>query len=132
MYRAYVQPTLTLGQPGGLQFSLAPRAWFYAIDFSRNNPDMPAYKGYASLQSTLTWKQKTKEPSQAYKFTTAFGLGDNGSNASWKFDLSFSVVQWVKFFTPRIHVQYFTGYGQTMRQYNQYSHGLRAGISLYD
>ncbi len=132
LYTAYLQPTFSFGQPQRLQLSLSPRAWVYVIGLSQNNPDMADYRGYADLSGTLSWKLKGQENNQAFKLRTAFGLGDNGSHSSLKIDLSFSVLQWCRWFTPRIHVQYFTGYGQTLRQYNASSHGLRAGISLYD
>ncbi len=130
LYRAYLQPTLTFGRPNNLQFSLSPRAWAYVIDLSRNNPDMAAYRGYADLHAALSWKN-ARNPDQYYKLAVAYGMGDNGGNSMLKLDLSVTVLPYIRF-TPRIHVQYFTGYGQTLRQYNQYSHGLRAGISLYD
>jgi outer membrane phospholipase A len=132
LYTSYLQPTFALGQPQSLQLSLSPRAWVYVIGVNRNNPDIANYRGYADLRGVLSWNQNGQEDNQAFKLTTAFGLGDDGSHSSLKFDLSFSVWQWCRWFTPRIHVQYFTGYGQTLRQYNQSSHGLRAGISLYD
>ena len=34
-------------------------------------------------------------------------------------------------FNPSIQVQYFTGYGQTLLQYNETSHALRAGLCLW-
>jgi phospholipase A1/A2 len=131
LYTAYMQPTVTFGLPDDLQLSLSPRAWMYVIDLSKNNPDMAAYRGYADLRSTLSWKLRPKA-NQGYILATAYGLGDDGNHYSLKFDFSLSVSQWIRWFTPRIHAQYFTGYGQTLRQYNQSSHGLRAGISLFD
>jgi outer membrane phospholipase A len=62
----------------------------------------------------------------------SYGMGDDGGYSSLKLDFSFSVKQWIHAFSPRIHAQYFTGYGQTLRQYNRYSHGLRVGFSLFD
>jgi outer membrane phospholipase A len=132
LYTAYLEPTFSLGRPGSLQISLAPRAWFYAINVGRNNPDIADYRGYADLRGDLRWRRKDQGDNQAWQLETTFRTGDQGSHSSLKFDLSFSVREFVSWFTPRIHVQYFEGYGQTLRQYNQSSHGLRAGISLYD
>ena len=132
LYTLYLQPALSVGHPGGLQFSLGPRAWAYAMDVSRNNADIASYRGYADLRDTLSWKKKEWDDDQACMLVTTYGVGDNGGYSTLKFDFSFSLKQWIHAFSPRIHAQYFTGYGQTLRQYNQYSHGLRVGISLFD
>ncbi len=131
LYTTYLQPTITFDLPGSVKLSLSPRAWMYVIDLSANNPDMAKYRGYADLHSTLSWKEN-RRLNRGYILETTFGIGDTGSHSSLKFDFSFSLSQWIGWFTPRIHAQYFTGYGQTLRQYNQNSHGLRAGISLFD
>jgi len=34
-------------------------------------------------------------------------------------------------FNPAIQLQYFTGYGQTLRQYDQTSHAFRAGLCIW-
>jgi outer membrane phospholipase A len=128
LYTAYLQPTLTLGQPQSLQIAFSPRAWVYVLGLSENNPDMASYRGYADLLTTLSWKKQNQD----YKLATAFGTGDDGNHSSLKVDFSFSLLQWTRWFTPRIHLHYFTGYGETLRQYNESSHGLRGGISLFD
>jgi outer membrane phospholipase A len=130
LYTTYLQPSITFVQPCGLQLSLCPRAWAYVINLSKNNPDIASYRGYADLLGTLSWKSP-HNPDQYYKLAATYGMGDDGGHSSLKLDLSVTVLPWIRF-TPRIHVQYFTGYGQTLRQYNARSHGLRAGISLYD
>jgi outer membrane phospholipase A len=121
---AYALPTLTIGLPDDLQLSLGPRAWIYVFGVSDNNPDIANYRGYADLTGTVTWKSN-------YQLTTEFRMGDQGDNPSLQFDFSFALPRSLGF-TPRIHAQYFTGYGETLRQYNQISHGFRAGLSLFD
>jgi len=37
----------------------------------------------------------------------------------------------LKSFNPTIQLQYFTGYGQTLLQYNQKSTAFRAGLCLW-
>jgi outer membrane phospholipase A len=121
---AYAQPTVTIGLPEDLQLSLCPRAWVYILGVSDNNPDIADYHGYADLTGTLIWKKN-------YQLTTKYTIGDEGDNPSLTFDFSFGLPRCTGF-TPRIHAQYFTGYGETLRQYNQISHGFRVGLSLYD
>jgi outer membrane phospholipase A len=61
-----------------------------------------------------------------------YRLGDHWDHSTVRLDFSMSLQQWLNFFTPRIHAQYFTGYGQTFIQYNKHSNGYRIGISLFD
>ncbi len=121
---AYLQPTVTIGLTDDLQLSLCPRAWVYIIAVSDNNPDIANYRGYTDLLGTVSWKKN-------YQLATRFRIGDEGDNSSLLFDFSFALPRSTGF-TPRIHAQYFTGYGETLRQYNQISHGFRVGLSLYD
>lgn len=120
----YAQPTATIALPDDLQLSLCPRAWVYILGVSDNNPDIANYKGYADLSGTVIWRRN-------YQLTTKFTIGDQGNNPSLTFDFSFGLPHFTGF-TPRIHAQYFSGYGETLRQYNQISHGFRVGLSLYD
>jgi outer membrane phospholipase A len=121
---AYAQPTVTIGLRDDLQLSLSPRAWVYVVGVSDNNPDIAQYRGYADVISSIRWKKN-------YQLATKFRIGDEGDNSSLQCDFSFALPRSTGF-TPRIHAQYFTGYGQTLRQYNQISHGFRLGLSLYD
>ena len=137
LFLAYTQTSfwdLLSSDPSFYDTDYNPEAFIYLPDLlaggGRNNPDMAAYRGYADLHAALSWKN-ARNPDQYYKLAVAYGMGDDGGNSMLKLDLSVTVLPYIRF-TPRIHVQYFTGYGQTLRQYNQYSHGLRAGISLYD
>jgi phospholipase A1 len=42
IYTAYLQPRITFGKPGHLQFALQPRAWTY-FWVGHNNPDIASY-----------------------------------------------------------------------------------------
>ena len=121
---AYIQPTLTFALPEDFQLSFSPRAWVYILGVSTNNPDVADYRGHADLVGSLTWRKN-------YQFTTKFTLGDHPDKSSIKFDFSFALPHSLGF-TPRIHMQYFGGYGESFRQYNQTSHSWRMGISLFD
>jgi phospholipase A1/A2 len=130
MNTIYLQPTATLDLPYNLQFSLQPRAWVY-IYVGDNNPNMDDYHGYADLRAALTWL----DPNSVEKIQVSmkFTLGDDGSHAGLLYDLRFNLagVPVLRKFNPSIQVQYFTGYGQTLLQYNQTSYALRAGLCLW-
>ena len=130
LYTAYLQPTATLNLPYNFQFMLQPRAWCY-LGLSDNNPDMAAYRGYGYLRTALTWADP--DSSEKIQFATKLETGDEWTHDGYTFDLRFNLadVPFLNKFSPTIQVQYFTGYGQTLRQYNQSSHGLRAGLCLW-
>lgn len=125
LYTAYLQPTFTFGRPGHLQLTLQPRAWTY-FWVGHNNPDIAEFRGYADLVSALTLK---KDPNSWANFQLAsrFRIGDEGTHAGIQIDLRYKVPH----FNPAIQLQYFTGYGQTLRQYNVLSHGFRAGLCIW-
>ncbi len=125
IYTAYLQPRITFGKPGHLQFALQPRAWTY-FWVGHNNPDIAAYRGYADLHAFLTLK---KEPNSWANFQveTRFRIGDGGEHPGIQVDARYKFPH----FNPTIDVQWFEGYGQTLRQYNKEAHGLRVGLCLW-
>jgi outer membrane phospholipase A len=126
----YLQPKATVDLPYNLQFSLQPRAWFY-VRVGDNNENIADYHGYADLLAALTWLDPNS--GEKIQLSTKFLVGDQGSHAGLLYDLRFNVVgvPFLRKFNPSIQVQYFTGYGQTLLQYNETSHALRAGLCLW-
>lgn len=125
LYTAYLQPTVTFGRPGHLQLALQPRAWTYFL-VGHNNPDIAEYRGYADLLSALTLK---KDPNSwaNFQLMTRFRIGDEGTHAGIQIDARYKIPH----FNPALQFQYFTGCGQTLRQYNVASHGFRVGLCLW-
>jgi phospholipase A1 len=115
---AYFRPTLAFGGTNDLRFSLQPRVWGYLGDLS-DNPDLAEYRGYFDLRATVAWKDL---------HLSALGrLGKDGENHSVQFDLTYPC-PWSSVY---LHMQYFTGYGESLLRYQQRSDVLRFGISLY-
>jgi outer membrane phospholipase A len=125
IYTAYLQPTVTFGRPGHLQFALQPRAWTYFF-VGHNNPDIAEFRGYVDLRAFLTLK---KDPNSWANFQveTRFRIGDGGEHPGVQVDARYKFPH----FNPTLDVQYFEGYGQTLRQYNREAHGLRVGLCLW-
>ena len=124
---AYFQPTFQFGLTHNLELDLQPRAWGY-LSVNPNNTDLRDYRGYADLRTVLDWRDDTGM--KRYELAARLRLGDHGSHPGLLVDLRTSLPQtWI--FNPAIDVQYFTGYGQTLRQYNATSWGLRAGLCLW-
>ena len=123
----YVQPTAEFDLPAHLRLTLQPRAWLY-FNMGSNNPDMADYRGYADLLSALSWT--SPRGGETIQFSTRFRIGDEGSHTGLQFDLRFNLPR-VLHFNPILQLQYFTGYGQTLRRYNQHSAAFRAGICIW-
>lgn len=125
LYTAYLQPTLTFGRPGHLQLTLQPRAWTY-FWVGHNNPNIAEFRGYADLVSALTLKNDPDSWAN-FQLSSRFRIGDEGTHAGIQIDLRYKIPH----FNPAIDLQYFAGYGQTLRQYNVESHSFRAGLCIW-
>lgn len=127
LYTAYLQPTAHLDLSDRWQFAVQPRAWAY-LSVGANNDDLAAYRGYADLRTSLTWFYG--EERKRIQLANQFRIGDSGRHPGLLIDLRIDLPAWARL-NPTVQLQYFTGYGQTLRQYNEYSHGFRAGLCLH-
>ena len=130
LYTAYLQPKANFALPHNLQLSFQPRTWVY-FGVSDNNADIADYRGYADLLTALTWVNPNC--GEKIQFATKLRIGDEGSHVGLQFDFRFNLagVPILQKFNPSIQIQYFTGYGQNLRQYNLASHAMRAGLCLW-
>jgi outer membrane phospholipase A len=126
LYTLYAQPTARVDLSDRLEFAFQPRVWEY-LSVGSNNEDLPAYRGYADLRTSLTWYY---EKDRRIQLTDQLRIGDSGRHPGLLIDLRMDLPKWAKF-NPALQLQYFNGYGQTLRQYNEYSHGFRAGLCLH-
>jgi outer membrane phospholipase A len=101
----YFQPTLRYQAATNLLFALQPRFW-----------------DYGDVSGSVTYEK--------IQLATELTLGKNGDHAGWQFDLRFNLPPYFRF-NPAIQIEYFNGYGQTLRQYNEFSSGIRAGLCLW-
>ena len=126
----YFQPKATFDLLWNFQFSLQPRAWAY-FRVGDNNPDIDDFHGYADLISALTWLDPNS--GEKIQLSNKFTIGDDGSHVGLTFDLRFNLIGLpvLRKFNPSIQVQYFTGFGQNLLDYNVSTHALRAGLCLW-
>jgi phospholipase A1/A2 len=126
----YVQPKATFDLPCNLQFSLQPRAWAY-YRVGDNNQDIADYHGYADLISALTWLSPTS--GEKIQLSNKLLVGDEGGHVGLLTALRFNLIGLpvLRKFNPAIQVQYFTGYGQNLLDYNVNTHAVRAGLCLF-
>jgi outer membrane phospholipase A len=120
---AYLRPTLTLGRDDGLQLTLQPRAWVYLGNLS-DNPDIADYRGYADLRAIVGWKRGLQ--------LSALGrMGKDANHGSLQLDLTYPMMKIFGSFSVYLDAQYFTGYGESLLEYNRRSEAFRAGFSIY-
>ena len=83
------------------------------------------------MLTDLTWTDPKSQ--ERIQLASKIRLGDAGNHAGLWFDLRFNLAgaPFLTKFNPALQVEYFTGYGQTLRQYNARSHGLRTGLCLW-
>ncbi|MGD0744658.1 MAG: phospholipase A [Verrucomicrobiota bacterium] len=123
MNTAYLRPTLTLGRDDGLQLTLQPRAWVYLGDLS-DNPDIADYRGYADSRAIVGWKR-------GLQFSALGRMGEDANHGSLQLDLTYPMMRIFGSFSLYLQAQYFTGYGESLLEYNQRSEAFRVGFSLY-
>jgi outer membrane phospholipase A len=119
----YLRPRVVFGKEDGLQLTLQPRAWTYIGDLS-DNPDIEEYRGYADLRAIVGWQRGPQ--------LSAIGrLGKDWNRESLQLDFTYPLMGFFpRSFSLYLHVQYFTGYGESLIRYNRRDSALRAGFSL--
>jgi len=126
----YFQPTATFDLTDSLAWRLQPRVWDY-LSMGEHDPDVAEYRGYVDLLTDLTWLDP--HSTERIQLAVKARMGDDWEHEGWWFTARFNLagVPWLRSFNPTVQVEYFTGFGQTLRQYNQSSHGLRVGLCLW-
>jgi phospholipase A1 len=119
---AYLRPSLTLGTDEKFMFTLIPRAWIYLGDLS-DNPDIAIYRGYADLRAIIGHK--------GLQLSALGRMGNEANRGSVQLDLTYPLTRLWGTFSVYLHAQYFTGFGESLLDYNQRSSAFRAGFSLY-
>jgi outer membrane phospholipase A len=121
---AYLRPTLFMGPEDGFQVSLMAKPWVYVGDLS-DNPDIARYRGYADLRLTAGWRR-------SLQLSATGRVGNRGDRGSLQLDLSYPLLRITgESLTLYAFAQYFTGYGESLLQYDQRTSAFRAGIALY-
>ena len=119
----YARTALAFGRIDGWNLLLVPRLFGYVSDLS-NNPDIAEYRGYADMVIVIG---RNDGPALAL----GGQLGRNGRRGNLQADLNIPVkVDRIFDFATYIHLQYWSGYGESLLDYNRRSTALRAGISL--
>ena len=118
----FVRPAFIVGAPDDWHVIIVPKIWAYVGDLS-NNRNLEDYRGYGELFAALG-----KNGGTALAYTGRSGRDFN--HFSTQLDLTIPVRLKLLDFASYFLVQYFNGYGESLRDYDKKSESLRAGISL--
>jgi phospholipase A1/A2 len=120
---AYVRPAFAFGRLDGWNLLVLPRVFDYIVDLE-NNPDLADYRGNVELTAIIGRNDRG-----ALALTGRLGKG--GHYGSLQADLTIPVKFDKMFdFATYVLIQYWNGYGESLRGYDQRSETVRAGFSL--
>lgn len=116
--RAYVNAIFSKGD-----FVVSLRPWIIVFNGPRNlyNPDIDRYMGHGEIMFSYQWRGIDFSLKTRNNFESLFKRGGNELNCS------FPLLKKVKLF-----VQVFSGYGQSLIEYNHYTNSFGVGIALSD
>jgi outer membrane phospholipase A len=120
---AYIRPVLHFGDPEGLHWQFAPKVYCYLPD-REDNPDISDYRGYCDFGLTVGWKA-------GFQAAAIGRIGSSGENGSIQIDLTYPLRALGEGnFDLFLQVQWFSGYGESLITYDQYTDALRVGVGL--
>jgi phospholipase A1 len=108
---------------GNLAMSIKPWYRIPESDSDDDNPDITDYLGHYELSAAYKWKEHVFSVMSRNNLESGFSKG--AVEVSW----SFPLWNW-----PYLkgYVNYFTGYGRSLIEYDQYANTIGIGISLTD
>lgn len=118
----FLRTAFIIGAPEDWHLIMAPRVWAYVGDLS-NNPKLRDYRGNGELLLVLG-----KNGGAALAYTGH--AGRDFTHFTTQLDLTIPMRIKLLDFASYFLVQYFDGYGESLRDYDKKSSQLRAGISL--
>lgn len=118
----FARSAFSVGSLGDWHVLVVPRVWAYVGDLS-DNANLKDYRGYGDVQLFLG---KNDGPALAYTGRA----GREFNHFTTQLDLTVPIRLKVFDFATYFLVQYFNGYGESLRDYDMKSAALRAGFSL--
>jgi phospholipase A1 len=122
---AFVRPSFEFEEAlGTADLVIAPKLWSYIGGLS-DNPDIADYRGYGELRVEVTGRSE-------WQTAATFRLGTSGKGSVLvNFTYPMDRIAW-KTFDAFLNVQYFNGWGESLRSYNQkLPSQIRIGIAAY-
>lgn len=121
---AYIRPSVRMGPASSWNLQLAPRMWTY-LDSLSDNPDLKDYRGYGDLRAILAH-------GNGVVFSANLSMGQEWNHFGSQFDLSYPSNELLPGLNLDLflHAQYYTGFGESLLDYNHRTDAIRFGISL--
>ncbi|MDB6095519.1 MAG: hypothetical protein JWM32_3081 [Verrucomicrobia bacterium] len=118
----YVRPMFALGPLDSWHLGVGPDFWTYITSLDENK-DLKNYRGYGRLRMIFG---KTNGPSLLF----AGWAGQHFEHVTYQLDLTYPLRTKLLDFESFLLVQYFDGYGESLRAYDKKSQTLRVGLEL--
>lgn len=119
----YVRPILHFGDPKGFEVQVAPKVYAYLPD-REDNPDISTYRGYCDFGVSAGW-------ADGFKAAAIGRLGKGGEYGSIQLDLTYPLSSAGEGnFDLYLQLQWFSGYGESLITYDEYTDALRFGIGF--
>jgi phospholipase A1 len=118
----YLRTGVLIGRRDGWRLLVVPRVFAY-LGRSSDNDDIDDYRGFGELLLSLG-----RDDGLLVNATGMIGQGWN--KGCVQVDATYPVKIPSVHFDTFLHVQYFNGYGESLRDYNRKSSTWRAGVSL--
>jgi outer membrane phospholipase A len=119
---AYLRGGMALGSLSGWHMFVAPRVFSY-LDIAEENADIRDYRGFGQLQLAV-------EKGNSFQLSVSTWLGSESSKNSIQVDITQPVRIPLINLETYLQLQYFDGYGESLRTYNQKSTMWRLGIAF--
>jgi len=126
---AYVRPVFTFGGGAGgvekdaLFVTVAPRVWGYLYRLDEN-PDIDEFRGYGDLRVILGWRD-------GLQLSTTYRPGADWDTAALELNLSYPLRRFTGGSVDMyLYAQYFTGYGESLLEYDESDDSFRIGLAL--
>jgi phospholipase A1 len=131
---AYIQPEFVYDfgrdSPGceecvWWELSVKPKTWLY-VGSTSDNPEIDDFRGHAEIAVRIM--ERDAERQTGVGLMASLRKGDAQDKATLTIDATtpFPFVQ--KLFTPNLHVQYMSGYSESLLGFNQKDTRLRVGV----
>lgn len=118
----YFEPAITLALGDDWTASAAPRAWFY-VGGKEGNESIERFRGYSNL------RLGAGQTDGIYLAANLRGFVGNG-RGSTEFDLSYPLNRLVDNLNLYLHSQLFTGFGESLIDFDRKKTALRLGVSI--
>jgi outer membrane phospholipase A len=118
----YLRSGVLIGRRNGWRAVIVPRLFAY-VGKSADNDDIEDYRGFGELLLSIGRED-------GIQVNVTGMAGRDWNKGSMQVDATYPIKIPAVHFDTFLHVQYFDGYGESLRDYNRKSSTWRAGISL--